>query len=324
MLKKKISEATLYKYQGNYGGDRYEDWLFDLLSKGSDIQKVQEKRLGGIRTIGALLKLLKSAYLRRGKAIRPFGIPIYLPGMIVIFHHFDHTDLPWYSRALEFVDLCLLRILFRPFRLKVLTVSQYWQLWLNERGLPSEYLVYNDIDVETPPQSGSERQYLASKYSLDPLKAWIFFGGNQKKKGGDAILDEVISSLGNTVFKKYEFIFSGNGNGTKLKKVIWLDDVDYFAFLRQQQLVVANSQFAEGWCRVVHEAILCGVPVAGSGSGGMAELLDLGGGKTALSSDIVKLIEKPPEIDIDAASRLTTFIKEHNRIHLQKLKQYIA
>ena len=36
------------------------------------------------------------------------------------------------------------------------------------------------------------------------------------------------------------------------------------------------SQFAEGWCRVAHEAMLCGTPVLGSGKGGMRELLEPG------------------------------------------------
>jgi len=325
MFENSLLAVTFYKLQGNYGGDKYEDWLFDLLSQRLHIRKIEEPRLGGVKTFWSLFKLLKSAYCNRGQIIRPFGLPIYLPGMIVVFHHFDHTDLPWYSRILESIDLFFLKILHSLFKIKILTVSKYWQNWLEEKGMCSEYLVYNVIDTLTFAKCEGDREYLASKYSLNPCLKWIFLGGNQKKKGGDSILDEIILNSNNFLIKEYEFIFSGKETEKdSFKKIIWLEEQDYLIFLRQQQLVIANSQFAEGWCRVVHEALLCGVPVVGSGAGGMAELLNLGGGRIATPNEILSLIISPPEVNLTLISQLPRFIEENNNVQLQKIEQYLV
>jgi glycosyltransferase involved in cell wall biosynthesis len=318
------SNATFYKYLGNYGGDHYEDWLFDLLSQKNSIQKIQEPRLGGVRSLVSLLKLVKSAYIRRGKAIRPLGLPIYLPGMIVVFHHFDHTDLPWYSRLLENIDILLLRILYKFFNVKVISVSEFWQTWLENKNIPSEYLIYNSVSVESFSSSQDQRKYLASKYGLNQDLKWIFLGGDQKKKGGDAIL-EAATLRSDLTIDDYQFIFSGKntGNINDSKKIIWLEREDYFAFLGQQHLVIANSLFSEGWCRVVHEALLCGAPTVGSGKGGMAELLSSGGGRICSIDEMIDSILTPPIVDTIKIKKFTQKICISNNREIRKVIQYL-
>jgi glycosyltransferase involved in cell wall biosynthesis len=58
---------------------------------------------------------------------------------------------------------------------------------------------------------------------------------------------------------------------------LFLDQSELVCLLHASSIVVTMSQFAEGWCRIAHEAMLCGTPVIGSGSGGMRELLQSGG-----------------------------------------------
>jgi len=56
---------------------------------------------------------------------------------------------------------------------------------------------------------------------------------------------------------------------------------DYVRLLAASDAVVTMSRMVEGWCRTAHEAMLCGTPVIGSGTGGMRELLE-GGGQLVL------------------------------------------
>ena len=55
-------------------------------------------------------------------------------------------------------------------------------------------------------------------------------------------------------------------------------------------MVLSMSKFKEGWCRTAHEALLCKVPVIGSGSGGMKELLE--GGRQIICQNFNGLKEK--------------------------------
>ena len=50
---------------------------------------------------------------------------------------------------------------------------------------------------------------------------------------------------------------------------------EYKLLLASSDVVLAMSEFNEGWNRVAHEASLCGTPVIGSGRGGMKELLEM-------------------------------------------------
>ena len=52
---------------------------------------------------------------------------------------------------------------------------------------------------------------------------------------------------------------------------------EYRLLLAASDIVITMSLFKEGWNRCVHEAVLCGTPVIGSGKGGMEELLVMSG-----------------------------------------------
>jgi len=323
MIKSHCSNIFLYKYKGNYGGDKYEDWLYDSLKKVIDIKKIEEPRLGGVKSFLSLIKLLIKSVINPGKIIRPFGLPIYRVGMVVIFHHHDHTDLRWYSRAVENVDLCFLKLLYRKMNIKFLCVSNYWKNWLSENGINAEFLIFNTVDSNVSKVPDQDRERISEKYSLDPGLKWVFLGGNQVKKGGDKILRAAVATNYST--DKYQFIFSGkiptnDGHST----VIWLDEGDYFCFLRQLHIVVANSQFREGWCRIVHEALVCGVPVVGSGAGGMGEIFEIVFNKKAFTEDeILQAIANPPAVATMAVQDLQNLIRENNERQFAKLTNYL-
>jgi glycosyltransferase involved in cell wall biosynthesis len=324
MNKSQYPNIFLYKFKGNYGGDKYEDWLYDCLKKVINIVKIEEPRLGGVKSFFSLSKLLVRAFLNSGMIIRPFGLPIYRVGMVVIFHHYDHTDLRWYARAVENFDLYFLKLMSRRMNIKFLCVSKYWKDWLAENCINTEFLIFNTIEVDVPEISNHDRERIAAKYSLDPSLKWVFLGGHQVKKGGERILRAALSA--NFLTEQYQFIFSGkNQDNIGYSSVIWLDDVDYFGFLLQLHIVVANSQFREGWCRIVHEALVCGVPVVGSGAGGMGEIFELVVNKKSYSEDeILQAIVNPPKVTSKAVQNLVNLIEDNNAKQFQNLKNYLS
>jgi len=312
-----------FKFEGNYGGDKYEDWLCSSISQVARIEKYSEKRLGGIRTIKSLARLLSRGYREPSRTvIRPFGLPLFRRNMIVVFHHFDHMGLPWYGRFIEWLDMAGLRLTAGLFGTKFLVVSRYWGEWLKQRNFDVEYLVYNQVPTNEAHQSPAERQRLAEKYGLDVDARWVFLGGNQWKKGGASVLEQW-RAAGAGESTKFEFIFSGKADPNSVNadsKTIWIEDGDYYPFLRQLHAAVANSKFDEGWCRVVHEAILSEVPVAGSGRGGMRELLGLADATcSAAESDLVEFIKNPRPTTRDGKANVENTISQNNAREMNRL-----
>ena len=320
------SQLAFLTFNGNYGGDKYEEWLCDTLSEYGQVRKISADRLGGIRTIKSLFRLISLAYRDRSPfVIRPFGMPVFRKNMIVVFHHFEHYDLPWYSRLIETVDMAGLRLSARVLGTRFLVVSHFWKDWLKERQLDAEFLVFNQVNPNRATASSEVRADLAQKYGLDTSSKWVFLGGDQGKKGGRILLqrwDAIYPSR-----SPYQFIFSGKPRPGLAgdTRTVWLAPEDYDKFLKQQHVVIANSQFNEGWCRVIHEAILSGVPVAGSGRGGMAELLAMGGYPPRSSeSELIEAIRNPATPAPGACERVERDISAHNTRELVKLARHVG
>jgi len=315
--------VNIFKFTGNYGGDAYEEWLSSELKKLLNVRVHEEPRLGGIKTIASLLKMifggLKSDI---SDILRPFGLPIYKKNMVVVFHHFDHTDCRWYTRAIEYLDYSILRLLSNFLNIRFVCVSDYWKEWLVDKGFNVLAIIYNELTIID--SDLKSRSFLASKYGLDFEKKWIFLGAAQSKKGGL----EIVEHFSRNSDVNYQFIFSGQFSAIDPhlnSKTIWLDNGDYYGFLQSCHIVVANSKFQEGWCRVLHEAILLKIPVVGSGKGGMGELLHLAGMNSSYTPDeIVKVISSPIPISDISKSNLVNHIRIKNNISLSILVKLLS
>lgn len=279
-------------YDGDYGGDAYERELADELSLRFDqeVTRVTAPRRGGVLTIASLFSLLLKT-IRRDKSliIRPFGMPIYSDNMTVILHHYDHESMPWYARFIETFDLFILKFVRRFIKVNYIVVSDYWRQWVLRHMAVAPYLLPNVV-VEPAVDSRLDRGYLARTYSLDDKKKWVFLGSGAAKKGGKSLVRSLNESNRTDIFTTFEFVCTGSSPARERVdnlREICLPQVEYGAFLRQCDLVVANSLFREGWCRVLHEAALLGVPGVGSGRGGMGELLQLTTGRRSYSQDEV-------------------------------------
>lgn len=310
MLNQRIA---FYGLKGTYGGDAYEDWILEKLRERVNLYTCRRSRCGGLRTIINMFPLLfKSMFSNNGTVLRPLGLPIYKSGMIVIIHHYDLTGLKWYARLVESWDFIILRIFKRFFQVNILVVSQYWKDWALQQGFSHIYLVYNDIEVDKTRLKS--RREISSKYNLNPDKQWVFLGSSESKKGGSVIAQS---------YEGLDCIFICSGKpSSKIPhnlNVVWFDNDDYLSFLASCTLVVANSKFKEGWCRVLHEAAILNVPVCGSGAGGMRELLSFLYPNNSHSQSIEYCLSNIKYLTKPDFKKLSDHVKRNNSDQIDKL-----
>lgn len=291
-------------FDGHYGGDEYERLFckkLSGLSKNISLRRITAERKGGFKSLIGLFKLILSAFIFKGRTIRPLGIPIIKYKMTVILHHFDQKGSPFYTKLLERIDFFLLKLFSRLFKIKFITVSNYWSEWVKINFKSDSYIIYNEVKVNF--DNLKDRDYLSIKYNLKQDSSWVFLGSNQLKKGGKFVID-YLNENHEDIFDNIILIQSGvkKDSDSRSSVVIWIDEEDYFSFIKSCELVVANSEFKEGWCRVLHEAALLNVPIVGSGSGGMGELLELVNGKSTYTlkeiSDCICIKELKSKSDV--------------------------
>jgi glycosyltransferase involved in cell wall biosynthesis len=315
-----MRDICFINFDGLSGGSNYETNLLSIIRNSAiNVSHLQVESLGGWRTIFNVFSTVKLFYsgFYNSDLIRVFGMPVYKKNMIVIFHHYDTTDSPWYSKIVEVLDLFLLKKLSSRFNIKFICVSKFWKSYLESLNLNVFATIYNDIDIDI--QGNSRKKFLAKKYNLDFNKQWIFLGANQKKKGGD----QIIKGLSSALINKYQFIFTGQED--KNPNVYWFDSQDYYYFLSNCSLVIANSKFLEGWCRVVHESIILDTPVIGSGMGGMNEIFDIIGDRGRNTSECISIIKNGVfDRNSDYREKLSTFIKKENSLSISKLINHIS
>ena len=111
--------------------------------------------------------------------------------------------------------------------------------------------------------SESEVRAIQEKYDLVGKKV-IYIGNPLRKKG----TDRVAAALKD---RGYVLVATGISDVRLPALQLLLQFREYAALLHSVGLAITMSQFNEGWCRQAHEAMLCGVPVIGSGMGGMRE-----------------------------------------------------
>lgn len=287
-----------YKYigfDGHYGGDVYEKALYKkLLINFPDLNFKRKivKRKGGLRSVPGLVELLFFGQTCKGRIIRPFGTPIFRKNMTVILHHYDQRGSPYYTKIIEYTDKIGLKLLSRILNIKFITVSKHWSDWVKENFKKQSYIIYNDVELNLDVLR--DKKYLADKYQFNFTKKWIFIGSNHPKKGGSKLIKYLNETFSDNL-ENIQIIQTGSNlsEESKFSVVRWIESVDYLSFISCCDIVIANSQFNEGWCRILHEAALLGIPVAGSGNGGMGELLQLTNGKSSytiqeLSEIIIK------------------------------------
>lgn len=304
-----------YKYigfDGHYGGDEYERVLYEKLRvkfPQLNFAKKTVKRKGGVKSILGLLKLLVYGQTYSGRIVRPFGTPIFRKNMTVILHHYDQSGSPYYTKILEYTDKLLLKFFSEILNIKFFTVSEHWSNWVMDNFNKQSYIIYNEIKLDY--NITRDKKYISDKYKLDFEKRWVFVGGNQLKKGGSMLI-EYLQEKYPKYLRNLQIIQTGSklNDDNDFSRVVWIESVDYLSFINSCDLIIANSQFSEGWCRILHEAALLDKPIAGSGNGGMGELLELTNGKSSYTIDELAQMVLKSEINF-----------KPNKFNLYKLKE---
>lgn len=297
-----------------YGEAAYEEQAQKVLAQNYDLEiiEVDSKifKKGYLRAPELLLRLARSQG-QKDLWIRGFYPALTLPfdntqgKNLVIVHHIDFSQ----SRGLAKVFDGVIEKIFW-FSLKradaVLTVSDYWKNKFLEKGFKKVFKINNSFDIKEFNISDLEVENFKKEHRLAD-KPVIYLGNCQAQKGVREAY-EVLKAL------DCHLVTSGEKFVDLPAKNFDLSYQDYLKLLKSSAVVLAMSKVKEGWCRSAHEAMLLKVPVVGSGSGGMQELLE--GGKQIICSDFSRLKEKVeyalahPEIGEQGFNFAKNFTKE--------------
>ena len=166
----------------------------------------------------------------------------------------------------------------------IVTVSNYWKNFLEEKGCKNVQVIYNSFDSKNYQFEKNQLTAFKMKLGFDLNKPLIHIGKATAEKG----VYDVYDALKN---QGLQLIMSGGSNQAKDLPIKFfnLPDTEYRMLIASCDVVVAFSSMMEGWNRIAHEAMLCKVPVVGSGVGGMQELLEGGKQFIAKNKDELKL-----------------------------------
>lgn len=260
-----------------YGGNAYERDLDRVLES---INSIRVRHLGPRTASSSKLllgiKFVQTDALAHGAprselVIRPFQACLLFPLSardVILVHHVDETLSPLLSKAHQHLSKARLLLSLKD-QPHIVVVSNYWRNWFADRGFKNVHLIHNAFAIDQYRVSPEEVQDFLVRHGLNGIKI-AYCGNPQLKKG----IDLVAAGLRGTGL---ELCTSGIGTPFPGVRHLDLSFRDYLCLLRASSVVVTMSRFREGWCRVAHEAMLMGTPVVGSGSGGMAELLQGGG-----------------------------------------------
>ncbi len=162
----------------------------------------------------------------------------------------------------------------------VVTVSRYWKDYLESIGCTNVRIIYNSFDPAEYVRNDSLVKKFKDRFNIPEGQPVIYAGNANRQKG----IYEVYEALKNS---GYHILVSGNNNQAADLPVQYLrlERSDYIVMLHACDLVITMSKMPEGWNRIAHEALLCGTPVIGSGTGGMKELLS-GAGQVIVKNPV--------------------------------------
>jgi len=204
---------------------------------------------------------------------------------IVVIHHDDFSGFPFLVRPIFKIAQ---KFFYRNLKKAdgIITVSEYWRKYFVDKGYRNVYKIYNGFNVEDFIFSDQEILDFKSKYNLSD-KPIVYLGNCQKAKG--------VAESYNALKDLDVYLVTSGRKKVNVKTINFdLSYRDYLRLLKASDVVITMSKFREGWCRTAHEAMLCEVPVIGSGRGGMQELLE--GGKQIICPEFKNLSKEVEDL----------------------------
>lgn len=256
-----------------YGGRVYENLICDLLEDEIEFKRVfLLKHPIKIFNIPRIVWLfIRYRYFYSGTLLLT-NHTTWFAGLraknIAVIHHIDNTvsSIPKLNELFQW--LCNKALLYNKKRWsKIITVAECWKDALADMGLRNIHVIYNSFDVDSYKIPASKVAEFRQKHGWSD-KPLIYLGNCQKKKG----VVEVYNVLKDM---DVHMVTSGNRDVVLPIPNLYLSYDEYRLLLAASDLVLTMSLFREGWNRTAHEAVLCGTPVIGTGTGGMMELLTM-------------------------------------------------
>lgn len=196
------------------------------------------------------------------------------PKQLVVAYHYDTAFCHPLVKAHHYLTLKSL-IANKNKIHRLVVISQFWKDFFYHLGFKNIETIYCGFDQKEFQLEESKVQAFKEKHGFLGKKV-IYIGNSQRKKGADLVYQQLKD-------QDYLLVTSGNKDVDLPCLNLQLSHEDYLYLLKSSSAVITYSQFKEGWNRVAHEAMLMGVPVIGSGLGGMGELL--AGGKQKIVQD---------------------------------------
>ena len=280
------------------GGDEYERMVVDVLrsAPGLELREVplwiSGRRIVNLPSVASQIATLR---VTKRSDVRVLTLDAALlrsqlaRDSIVIVHHLDWS-MSRYRAVLELLTERLVKRLALARR--VVVVSDFWAEYLAGAGVRDVDTIYNAFEVDSYGASAHDIAAFRADYGFGD-RPIVYLGKLGKGKGWRRALS-ALKGLQATLLGTGAPQRTENGHVCRMT----FPARDYRIMLAASSVVVAMSEFDEGWCRVAHEGILSRTPVVGSGRGGMRELL-VGGGQVVcgdfrnLRSHVVKLLRDP-------------------------------
>lgn len=298
-----------------YGGDLYEDEMEAAFRGGGHYVRTFNPVPGGR---GRLLKV--PGYIQNltnisDKAsdceyiVRAMNHAFFMsvkPKQVVVAYHYDTAFCHPLVKTHHYLTLKSLVSNMDKVH-KLVVISKFWRDYFFNLGFKNIENVYCGFDKKDFVIDRTASETVRAKINPKDKKI-VYIGNSQKKKGAD---------LAYKALKDRDDILlvtSGNKDIDLPCLNLSLNRQEYLALLSVSDVVVTFSQFKEGWNRVAHEAMMMGVPVIGSGLGGMGELLAGGGQKIVTDSKelnkVINDILRDPEIGLKGKEYAETFTTE--------------
>lgn len=150
---------------------------------------------------------------------------------------------------------------------QVVAVSRFWYEELKRMKIDNLELIYNSFNPGDYQCSEEQKKDFRKKYGLAG-KPLVYLGSCREGKG----VRQSYESLKNL---DIHMVTSGERHVDLPIPNLHLSYEEYKLLIASSDIVIAMSQFDEGWNRGVHEASLSGTRVIGTARAGMKELMEL-------------------------------------------------
>lgn len=264
-----------------YGGIIYETMVDEALAKKFEysIESAAFSLKGKMRLLEAPFYLLRQYRFSKQKGatlIRSFQSALfnYRHKGLTIIYHIDSSGSPFLPKLFQDIAELIFKMVIKKTE-HIVVIAQYWKKYFEDRGYTNVHLIYCGYQLEQYHCTEEEVDKFRSRYGLQGKKV-IYIGNPQLKKGA-AIAYEALKD------SSYTLVTSGVRDQFLDALHLDLAFKEYLCLLKASEVVVLMSQFAEGWNRIAHEAMLMGTPVIGTGYGGMEEVLS--GGQQEICRD---------------------------------------